>query len=96
MEAGPHGEAGTEGSPDDFEPLEEGADGVGGGEGVIISGLRKEFGSKVAVVGLNLRLLPGDITCLLGHNGAGEFILLSIRYIVSLCTISRFVHPYGK
>lgn len=61
---------GVEGDPGDFEPLEE-----SGGEnkqGVVIAGLRKEFGSKVAVAGLDLRLLPGDITCLLGHNGAGE------------------------
>lgn len=63
-----HG-VGVEGDPADFEPLEE-----RGGEklGVVIAGLRKEFGSKVAVAGLDLRLLPGDITCLLGHNGAGE------------------------
>lgn len=60
---------GVEGDPADFEPLRE-----RGGEkrGVVIAGLRKEFGSKVAVAGLDLRLLPGDITCLLGHNGAGE------------------------
>lgn len=66
---------GVEGGPADFEPLEGGgyAEGEGGrGRGVVIKGLRKEFGSKVAVAGLDLRLRVGDITCLLGHNGAGE------------------------
>lgn len=63
----------VEGDPADFEPLEEGGE---GGQGVVIAGLRKEFGSKVAVAGLDLRLLPGDITCLLGHNGAGEMYML--------------------
>lgn len=66
---------GVEGDPADFEPLSASSLGKGGagtrGEGVIISGLRKEFGEKVAVAGLDLRLLPGDITCILGHNGAG-------------------------
>lgn len=62
----------VEGDPGDFEPL-EGGEGEGGAAGVVIAGLRKEFGDKVAVAGLDLRLVPGDITCLLGHNGAGKF-----------------------
>lgn len=70
--------SGFEGDPGDFEPLHASSGGSWeGGDGseqagVVISGLRKEFGEKVAVVGLNLRLLPGDITCILGHNGAGK------------------------
>lgn len=58
-----------EGCADDFEAFDENGEGMA--EGVVISGLRKEFGSKIAVAGLDLRLRPGDITCLLGHNGAG-------------------------
>lgn len=74
----PPGGVGVEGGLDDFEQLEEegGGAGEGGGRGVVIKGLRKEFGSKVAVAGLDLRLRVGDITCLLGHNGAGECFLL--------------------
>lgn len=68
-EAGIQEGVGIEGDPADFEPLGERG---GKKQGVVIAGLRKEFGSKVAVAGLDLRLLPGDITCLLGHNGAGE------------------------
>eukprot|EP00903_Cladosiphon_okamuranus_P005738 g5694.t1 len=41
-------------------------------------GLRKEFGTKVAVAGLDLRLRVGDITCLLGHNGAGKSTTISM------------------
>lgn len=69
------GGVGVEGGSDDFEICEEeGGDAAGEGEGrgVVIKGLRKEFGSKVAVAGLDLHLRVGDITCLLGHNGAGE------------------------
>lgn len=75
-EAGQRG-VGVEGDPADFEPLSEAVGGRGdGGKGVVISGLRKEFGDKVAVAGLDLRLLPGDITCLLGHNGAGAILVV--------------------
>lgn len=64
------GGVGVEGGAADFEPL--GAEGEGEREGVVINRLRKEFDGKVAVAGLDLRLRVGDITCLLGHNGAGE------------------------
>lgn len=68
----PGAEGGVGGHAADFEPLEEEEGGAGVLRGVVITGLRKEFGSKVAVAGLDLRLRVGDITCLLGHNGAGE------------------------
>ncbi|GMF24988.1 unnamed protein product [Phytophthora fragariaefolia] len=52
------------------------------GRAVIIAGLRKEFsvpgGKKVAVHGLDLKLYEGQITCLLGHNGAGKTTVMSI------------------
>lgn len=70
-EAGTWGGVGVEGKPGDFEPPSAQEDGLEE-RGVTIKGLRKVFGDKVAVAGLNLRLLPGEITCLLGHNGAGE------------------------
>ncbi|CAM9924170.1 unnamed protein product, partial [Hapterophycus canaliculatus] len=71
-------EIGVEGDPEDFEPLELEGGGEGEGRGVVIKGLRKEFGSKVAVAGLDLRLRVGDITCLLGHNGAGKSTTISM------------------
>ena len=38
---------------------------------VHIHSLRKSFGNKTAVDGLNLSMYSGQITSLLGHNGAG-------------------------
>jgi ABC-type multidrug transport system ATPase subunit len=42
--------------------------------GVHISDLRKQFGEKTAVDGLNLSMYQGQITALLGHNGAGTLV----------------------
>ena len=39
------------------------------GQGIEIKNLRKDFGEKVAVDGLNLTMYSGQISCLLGHNG---------------------------
>lgn len=39
---------------------------------LFIDQLRKEFGSKVAVNGINLTMYNNEIFALLGHNGAGK------------------------
>jgi ATP-binding cassette, subfamily A (ABC1), member 3 len=39
------------------------------GQNIEIKNLRKDFGEKVAVDGLNLSIYNGQITALLGHNG---------------------------
>lgn len=39
---------------------------------VALRGLRKVFGSKVAVNGLDLEIAPGELYALLGPNGAGK------------------------
>jgi ATP-binding cassette, subfamily A (ABC1), member 3 len=41
------------------------------GKSIEIYNLQKEFGEKRAVDGLNLSMYSGQITALLGHNGAG-------------------------
>jgi hypothetical protein len=59
-------------------------------EAVKISGLRKEFGSHVAVHGLDLTMYEGEIFALLGHNGAGKYKKYNhIRYKCSV--MCRFV-----
>ena len=39
---------------------------------VSIYGLRKQFGTHVAVKNLNVEMFEGEIFALLGHNGAGK------------------------
>ncbi|KAG2819643.1 hypothetical protein PC112_g12108 [Phytophthora cactorum] len=50
------------------------------GEALSVQGLRKVFpvpgGEKEAVKGLHLDMYSGQITCLLGHNGAGDSSLV--------------------
>jgi ATP-binding cassette, subfamily A (ABC1), member 3 len=43
------------------------------GRSIEIRKLRKVFGDKTAVDGLSLSIYSGQITALLGHNGAGRF-----------------------
>uniref|UniRef100_A0A182NIG1 ABC transporter domain-containing protein n=1 Tax=Anopheles dirus TaxID=7168 RepID=A0A182NIG1_9DIPT len=46
--------------------------------GVRIVNLRKVYGKKVAVEGLNLNMFDGQTTVLLGHNGAGKTTTMSM------------------
>ena len=52
------------------------------GYGIEIKGLKKEFGSKVAVRNLNLRIPEGSLYALLGVNGAGK--TTTIRMLTGL------------
>lgn len=46
--------------------------------GIQTTNLRKEFAEKVAVKGVSLNVYHGQITCLLGHNGAGKTTFASM------------------
>lgn len=46
--------------------------------GISIKNLHKQFGNFKAVNGVNLNLYKGQITVLLGHNGAGKTTMMSI------------------
>ncbi|XP_070203248.1 phospholipid-transporting ATPase ABCA3-like [Littorina saxatilis] len=54
------------------------SDPVGLAVGVNIVHLRKEFGQQVAVRDLSLKMYEGQITVLLGHNGAGKTSIVSM------------------
>jgi ABC-type multidrug transport system fused ATPase/permease subunit len=41
------------------------------GNGVKVN-VRKTFGDFEAIKGVTLNLIPGEVTALLGHNGAGK------------------------
>lgn len=43
-----------------------------------IKDLHKHFGLVHAVRGVNLNIYPGELTALLGHNGAGKTATMSI------------------
>jgi ABC-type multidrug transport system ATPase subunit len=45
---------------------------------MVIRNLRKHFGAKVAVDGLDLDIFEGQIFALLGHNGAGKTTTISM------------------
>lgn len=48
-------------------------------ESIEIKNLRKDFGEKLAVDGLNLSIYSGQITALLGHNGGQFFVRKLLR-----------------
>ena len=62
----PASETGFEAVPPNLKP------------GIEISGVKKTFGRKVAVNGVNLTIYQNEITALLGHNGAGKTTLMSM------------------
>lgn len=47
---------------------------------IMVSGLRKRYGAKLAVAGLDLEVTAGEIFALLGPNGAGKTTALNMIY----------------
>src|SRR5215469_5405728 len=45
---------------------------------VVVSGLRKSFGSRVVLDGLDLEVAEGSLTAVLGPSGSGKTTLLRI------------------
>ena len=44
--------------------------------GLIVTGLCKSFGKTRANDDISVRLIPGEVTALIGHNGAGKTTFL--------------------
>ncbi len=55
-----------------LQPVENAAPVTTTPSGVVLSGLRKSFGSVHAVRGIDLSIAPGETVALLGPNGAGK------------------------
>src|SRR5580658_3729009 len=49
-----------------------------GGPAIAVRGLRKSFGDKEAVAGIDLEIAPGSFSGLIGPNGAGKTTSLSM------------------
>ena len=49
-----------------------------GGAAIVVRGLRKKFGTKEAVAGIDLEVAAGSLTGLVGPNGAGKTTSLSM------------------
>ena len=45
--------------------------------GLIVTGLSKSFGKTRANDDISVRLIPGEVTALIGHNGAGKTTFLN-------------------
>ena len=63
-------------NPEDNRMFE--AEPKNGRAGVVIMGLTKHFGEKIAVNNMHLNMYEGQITALLGHNGAGKTTTMSM------------------
>ncbi|XP_064467747.1 phospholipid-transporting ATPase ABCA3-like isoform X2 [Ornithodoros turicata] len=45
---------------------------------IVVKGLRKNFGDVTALNGIDVKFFKGEITVLLGHNGAGKTTMMNI------------------
>lgn len=56
--------------------------------GIAVNDVRKQYGDFEALKGVSMRMERGEVTAILGHNGAGAFLLCTIIAIKN-CRSSR-------
>lgn len=79
-------------NPDHFEPPHGNAPVAG----IEMINLRKEFGTKVSVHGISLKMYQDQITVLLGHNGAGKTVTMSmLTGFLSPTSGTAFINGYN-
>ena len=60
---------------------------------IAAAGMRKSYGDKIVLDGVDLRVLEGTIFALLGPNGAGT---TTIVHILSTLSTARMAAIYGS
>ena len=60
-----------------------------GGPAIVVTGLRKSFGPKEAVAGIDLQIAAGSLAGLVGPNGAVTPVILAVVFTASAPTAIR-------
>jgi len=63
---------------------------------IAVTGLRKSYGDKVVLDGIDLTVAEGTIFALLGPNGAGKTTAVQILSLVWACAIALVGYVWAR